>query len=107
MAVDFWTQKSLDETVASIQQCVLQMDALCQQVEAIGRRCSSLWAAAAALDPDGAAAAGTAFAADATSRWDARKASLAVGLDATAAGMGTTRQALLTQIAAVPATTFA
>lgn len=106
MAVDFYTQDKLSKTLASQQQAIAGMASAARQLGDLGVRSVQLWQMAAALDPDNAVVAGVAFAKDAAAQWAANKASIVAGLDATAAGMGMTRQQLLAEITAAPATSF-
>lgn len=106
MALDFWTQDKLSGLLSDQKQAVAAMAGTATQLGYLGVRSVQLWQQAAALDPDNAAAAGAAFAADAAVQWAANKTSIVAGLDATAAGMGVTRQQLLDEIAAAPATSF-
>lgn len=106
MAVDFVTAEDLREIMQSHRQAVAGMAGASQQLGSLGIRSVQLWQMAAALDPESAAAAGAAFAEKAAAQWAANKASIVAGLDATAAGMGMTREQLLAEIAAAPATSF-
>lgn len=106
MALDFYTQDKLNGVLADQKQAIAGMAGAANQLGFLGIRGVQLWQMAAALDPDNAAAAGAAFAADAAVQWAANKTSIVAGLDATAAGMGMTRQQLLDEIAAAPATSF-
>lgn len=96
----------MSKILASHGQAVSGMAGAAQQLGSLGIRTVQLWQMAAALDPDTAAAAGQAFAAKAAVQWASNKASIVAGLDATAAGMGMTRQQLLDEIAAAAPTSF-
>lgn len=103
---NFVTADDLREIMASHKQSVAQMAVAASQMGSAGIRSVQLWMMAAALDPETAEAAGAAFAVKAAAQWEANKTSIVAGLDATAAGMGVTRQTLLDEIAAAPATSF-
>lgn len=103
---DFYTGFNVSKIIESQKQAVNGMAGAAAQLGSLGIRSVQLWAQAAALDPDTAAAAGAAFAADAAVQWATNKTNIVAGLDATAAGMGVTRQTLLDELAAAAQTSF-
>lgn len=104
---DFYTAKQLVEIMDSHKRALDGSSAAVQNLADLGERAVQLWAQAEALvEADEAAAATTKKQTDVFARWDTARPLLSKALDALAHGAGVTRQAILDQLAAEPATDF-
>lgn len=93
--------------MSSHAQSVQAMQGAAKQMGDQARRGVQLWAMASAIvDEAERTAAGIKFAADAAARWQSSRADLATAIDALALSTGLTRQQILDDLAAAPATNF-
>ena len=104
---DFYTGKKLTDILESYNRSVAAMQGSVKQLGDQGGRAVQLWSQAAGLvDEDELAAANTQKASDSIALWNAVKSDLAKAMDALTAGTGMTRQQILDDLAAIPATDF-
>jgi hypothetical protein len=95
----------ISQLTSSHKQSMAQMQQASKQLGEQGVRAVSLWQGLVAqLSTDEATAAGGIVYERSLAMWEVSKLDVAKGLDALALSLGTTRQALLDEVALVPAT---